>query len=305
MSGFQYFQKLPPELRYKIWELDMAPRQIRVRANCHRPGMSILSLPLLVCPPPALHVCRDSRTSMMRYYRKAFYGSKKCSPYSERGLAAPYTWVNYDLDVFCIHERHLALLALGPHRRLIRHVEVYCHLADYEWFSSPGDDWFWYGAWLFELPCLRSAQLINASSAFVGVVENLLYPLMALGLMIDCYATCWPIDFDLRILDLNNRELGWLNRSNFRDHLETSHRHIVKLEAHHAGADCPDDIDYRVWNNKFCAGWKHVRCDCTHVAHLGQQSWRYRIDPTWQGGTHFTKYIGLAAYMDLCFPSTW
>ncbi|TQV95911.1 hypothetical protein V2A60_001076 [Cordyceps javanica] len=298
MSHFDKFQDLPPELRARIWELARERRRILVRTHRLRPAQSLLRLPLLAPVPPLLHACRESRRCMMMAgYHKAFFDaspsdssasssslwslSSSSSPSSPSSAAGPrsatatatvvrgppYTWVDYSHDVLCIAEQQLPVLALGPRRHLVRHVEVLCNLSDRLFYTSRRRC-FRHGAALFELSRLQTAMLITEDPGD-GPVDR--WSAVAFGVMIDCYATCRPVSFDVRVIDVGSPKLGVLTAANFRRRMAGT-RPVEVSDL--AGLDIYTLSDAEVWtawDTKNDAGWKHVGCECQHATLRAQR----------------------------------
>lgn len=90
LLGFQrftLFTSLPPEIRFIIWRLSLAPRVVEIIASNNRTGFySQATL------PAALHVCRESRQAVEALYPRCF-GSF---------LLPERVRFNFDLDILYI-----------------------------------------------------------------------------------------------------------------------------------------------------------------------------------------------------------
>ncbi|KAM3513987.1 hypothetical protein MY11210_002419 [Beauveria gryllotalpidicola] len=287
MSQFSKFQNMPPELRYKIWCLARGRRWIIVLPHRLRPAQSLLRLPFHAPAPPLLHACRDSRRSMTAVYHKIFYDAS--SPSANGTGVAPYTWVDFSADVICVAEEHLPLLALGSYRHLIRHVEVVSRFLNDTMFYTSRQRCFRHGKALFELSRLQTALLVNEPTS---VETTQRWPVVALGIMIDCYATCMPVRFDLRVVDRAKPGMV-LAPANFRRWLAESKPVEISDMAELDIYSVSEEEVWTAWDTSDNPGWKHVDCECENITHRAQTFWNYRIKPTWEGGTHFTEFRGL------------
>lgn len=116
------FASLPYELRSVIWSLAVEPRRInKVRtirsdggftAKQRRRGQDVLYETTSTPPPSLMHACRESR--LHAPYRRAFTA----------GTRPRWTWVNFDLDVFCVSSLY-AIDDIGPqHRPDVRRLRI-------------------------------------------------------------------------------------------------------------------------------------------------------------------------------------
>ncbi|RYP72591.1 hypothetical protein DL771_004086 [Monosporascus sp. 5C6A] len=84
MFTFHAFPCLPFELRQRIWELSMGPREVAVGRE--------LARRLRTLPPPVLHACAESRSHLQRRYTKTF----------ATGTPPRFSLVNFDIDtIYC------------------------------------------------------------------------------------------------------------------------------------------------------------------------------------------------------------
>ncbi|KAL0930313.1 uncharacterized protein CTRU02_214388 [Colletotrichum truncatum] len=111
MPTFYCFPLLPVEIRQRIWELAMEPRQIVYGEE--PPSYYQCPWPSSAPPPPLLHTCAESRTHLQRYYAKAFATEKD---------PEKYAWVNFDIDTFYLNQR--ALGELGAECPMVRKLIV-------------------------------------------------------------------------------------------------------------------------------------------------------------------------------------
>lgn len=84
MSTFHPFSRLPLELRWRIWELSIEPREVAVGRELSRCSRTP--------PPSVLHACAESRSHLQSLYTKAF----------ATGTLPKYSLVDFDIDtVYC------------------------------------------------------------------------------------------------------------------------------------------------------------------------------------------------------------
>ncbi|KAK2010345.1 hypothetical protein LZ32DRAFT_380245 [Colletotrichum eremochloae] len=96
MPTFHCFPFLPLEMRQRIWELAMEPRQIVYGEK--PPPYYQCPWPSSAPPPPLLHTCSESRTHLQRYYAKTFATEKD---------PGKYAWVNFDIDTIYLPQYDL------------------------------------------------------------------------------------------------------------------------------------------------------------------------------------------------------
>lgn len=99
-------------------------------------------------------------------------------------------------------------------------------------------------------------------------------------MMVDCYATCKPVHFDLRFVDSSNKEKRVLSRNNLLSILQA----IEPENIPSAVSKVYPLFGHRnaFWNNlndKHCLIWKHVDCDCDHDINERQRRWEWRPPP--------------------------
>ncbi|KFY07988.1 hypothetical protein V492_06642 [Pseudogymnoascus sp. VKM F-4246] len=136
------FNKLPPEIRARIWELTVEPRTVEVNLSkrdwrSEDEGNRLFS----TTPVPApLQTCREARN--MGLYKKAF---------SEVGSEPRYVWVNLDIDmIFLGSNCHLtSFKAVAPSIKRLK-------------FQRENHDEWWYH---FESKNIRN--FINAEEIHV------------------------------------------------------------------------------------------------------------------------------------------
>ncbi len=90
---FHPFPRLPRELRWQIWELSVAPRQVVIAG----PGQYLCHGRRASPPPPLLLASGESRSYCQKFYTKAYVLDR-----SNNNNNAPevlkYSWINFDLD---------------------------------------------------------------------------------------------------------------------------------------------------------------------------------------------------------------
>ncbi|KAK2023991.1 hypothetical protein LX32DRAFT_121133 [Colletotrichum zoysiae] len=100
MATFHCFPLLPLEMRQRIWELAMEPRQIVYGKE--PPSYYQCSWPASAPPPPLLHTCAESRTHLQRYYAMIFTKLLATDKDAQR-----YVWVNFDFDTIYLDQYEL------------------------------------------------------------------------------------------------------------------------------------------------------------------------------------------------------
>ncbi|KAM0261141.1 hypothetical protein ACHAQJ_002403 [Trichoderma viride] len=148
------FASLPFELRSHIWSLAVAPRHItKVRAKKsngsfskkqRQQGKDILYETTSTPPPALMHVCHESRQQAP--YQRAFTA----------GTEPRWTWVNFELDIFCVSSLHAIKNLVSPRSEVQRLQIRTDDLID--WFESATN----YDGLsiLFELKSLREIQVV-------------------------------------------------------------------------------------------------------------------------------------------------
>lgn len=90
LDEFAFFPKLPFDLRTQIWRLSLpGPRLVNIiwDGSCKSTAKI----------PPALHVCRESRHELRRWYKLSF-GNKNGKAIDKQGTV----WFNKEIDTFCM-----------------------------------------------------------------------------------------------------------------------------------------------------------------------------------------------------------
>ncbi|KFA60099.1 hypothetical protein S40285_09410 [Stachybotrys chlorohalonatus IBT 40285] len=115
------FASLPPELRSQIWILAAEPRRIinmhtqksggRFSKKQRQQGKDILYETTATPPPVLMHVCRESRRRAP--YRRAFTA----------GTEPRWTWVNFELDVFCVTNLY-SIANIVSHRSEVQRLRI-------------------------------------------------------------------------------------------------------------------------------------------------------------------------------------
>ncbi|CZT08672.1 uncharacterized protein RAG0_13687 [Rhynchosporium agropyri] len=93
-AKFTLLMKLPPEIRIKIWKLNLTPRIVCVEQK-------VLSLDRGIrytssCPPPEMiNVCKESRLIPEKSYKQAFVSTED----------SPGSWFNFDTDILYLNSK--------------------------------------------------------------------------------------------------------------------------------------------------------------------------------------------------------
>ena len=118
---FPLFTSLPPELRARIWELSVGPREVDIKINTRKARIPATTSGMTSSSPtPApLHACREAREHLYTfcgYQRLTYWGYNQRvqlfpapDPVADKGypIRMPYVWLNLDRDMinigqFCI-----------------------------------------------------------------------------------------------------------------------------------------------------------------------------------------------------------
>ena len=134
MSTFHPFPRLPAELRNTIWELNLDPREVTIKANRQTEMIGenlnftvYFSSPTAI--PSALQACRDSRSLLAeRHYSRAF----------SNGTSPHYVWVAFALDTIRINDVDLPHLIRLPDPLAIRYLTVDCPAHSVHASTDPG-----------------------------------------------------------------------------------------------------------------------------------------------------------------------
>lgn len=126
------FSRLPYELRCHIWSLAVEPRRItnvrveRSKASFRKKdrdqGKDILYETSLTPAPALMHLCRESR--QLAPYQQAFTS----------GTEPRWTWVNFDLDTFCVTSLY-NIHSLVSHRSDVQRLQIRTD-DDLDWYES-------------------------------------------------------------------------------------------------------------------------------------------------------------------------
>ena len=130
---FASFSRLPYELRSHIWSFAAEPRHItNMRAELREITVArgkkteskteILYETTATPPPAVVQVCRESRQHAP--YQRAFTA----------GVEPRWTWVNFDLDIFCITSVY-NLEDIVSHRSQVQRLKVWT-VEDWDWYES-------------------------------------------------------------------------------------------------------------------------------------------------------------------------
>ncbi|KAK0752861.1 hypothetical protein B0T18DRAFT_423511 [Schizothecium vesticola] len=122
MATFHPFPRLPAELRNAIWELNLDPREVTIKAN-RQTEMTSENLNVTVyfssptAIPSVLQACRDSRSLLAeRRYARAF----------SNGTSPHYVWAAFALDTIRICDVDLPHLIRLPDPLAIRYLTIDC-----------------------------------------------------------------------------------------------------------------------------------------------------------------------------------
>ncbi len=270
MSGFHDFQRLPPELRSQIWKLAMDPREISfvTSERYHPESRSPMAPRALVAP--LLHACWESRMLMKKLYKKVVFGSM--------ALNRCYVWVNYDLDTvfldyFKIH--HLPHLNPDWIRRLALHRRQ----------CPPFPGWFQHYmgeclSFIGRLPNLTDVLLNFEASCERSHLRSPPWHPIEYTVMVECYATCRPAHFNLRIIDVSSDPDAVLSRDNFLcllQELTPSAMPDYASQGYRLFED-PTAFSSNLYGKKSPI-WKHVGCDCDQDMNDYQRLWEWRPIP--------------------------
>ncbi|KAM0453179.1 hypothetical protein ACHAPV_009135 [Trichoderma viride] len=127
------FASLPFELRSLIWSLAVAPRRITIKIvrakkeggfsnNQRRQGKDVLYETSSTPAPALMHVCRESRQQAP--YTRAFTA----------GTEPRWTWVNFELDVFCVSSLY-HIRDMRSHASEIQRLQIRTD-DDRDWYES-------------------------------------------------------------------------------------------------------------------------------------------------------------------------
>ncbi|KAK2730231.1 hypothetical protein CKAH01_09617 [Colletotrichum kahawae] len=146
MSSFHLFPLLPLEIRQRIWELSMEPRNLPYGPK-PRPYFKI-SWPAPAPIPPVLQACNESRTYLQRHYAKAFQTQKDPNR---------YVWVNVEIDSIYIDQYHLEDLAATEEASSIRQLVISGQCVEHFWYNDE--------RWLREMNGLQTVTILYHESA--------------------------------------------------------------------------------------------------------------------------------------------
>lgn len=256
MTTFFPFPRLPLELRRRVWEMSVEPREVAVGPGLVRRGRS---------PPPAwLQVCGEARTYFRTKYRKV-YGSEENLDVG--GLQQKeqdfhiYAWVNVDIDVVYCSQYPLK--------------QVTCELPSVRWLIvETRDEEFWFYRDCSPLTDICSALetvtiLHPPPSRPGGVVrfDNRWWSEWD-SWMESVYFTCAPVTFRTRIIWPEFPEAGEVNPDNYLK-LERDARRETKArypDFWEEGYEVSDDDDERMSApHRFRTGFRHADgCNCSY-----------------------------------------
>ncbi|KAJ8113415.1 hypothetical protein OPT61_g4448 [Boeremia exigua] len=114
MPGFYLFSRLPLELRQRIWELAMEPREVAVGRCLIRRRRSPTAFPATMLS------CTEAWSHPRPFYTKSF----------PTGTPPQFSWINFDIDTVYCNLQELA--CCDDELPLMQRLIVECH--DSDWF---------------------------------------------------------------------------------------------------------------------------------------------------------------------------
>jgi hypothetical protein len=113
MSSFHLFPQLPLELRQRIWELSIEPREVAIGPLWNKVAARLPQLQNWPSPPPAaFRACWEAQSYLQKHYVKAFASRTPCAD----------IWVNFDVDTIYIEQ--LNLIDIGADIRFVRQLTI-------------------------------------------------------------------------------------------------------------------------------------------------------------------------------------
>ncbi|KAH8678289.1 hypothetical protein BX600DRAFT_451843 [Xylariales sp. PMI_506] len=233
MSTFHPFQRLPTELRQRIWELSMAPRKLVIRAR--RRYRSPVA-------PTLLHTCMEARSYLRKYYTKSF-----------RPVFCPdqYTWVNFDLDVIQMDQNDTE--RFPTEQRLVQQIVVEGDHPETFYFYTIGN--------LRHMVSLRTVTVLDMAphdtadrwwQNWDSIMEMM-------------YFTDDPVPFYTKIIGYGGAKIPEINPTNYLKVERDDRRARVAanpedFDPGYEVSESDDDVDAP---HRFRTGWQHVEgCNC-------------------------------------------
>lgn len=140
INTFYPFPMLPLELRQRIWELSMEPRNLPYGPK----PWTYFEISI----PPALQACNESRTHLQRHYAKVFQTQKDPSRYH---------WVNFGVDSIYVDQYHLEDLAATEEGSSIRQLVISGQCVEHFWYNHE--------RWLREMNGLQNVTILYHETA--------------------------------------------------------------------------------------------------------------------------------------------
>ncbi|KAL2126599.1 hypothetical protein VTI74DRAFT_564 [Chaetomium olivicolor] len=180
---FHPFPRLPLELRQKIWELSVEPREVVIR--CSKIDFEDRQP---TPPPPLLLACAESRSYIRRFYTRAFLQDDQ-DPHNP-SVPSKHYWINFDIDEVCMMDHDFKYFSAIPQ---IQRMIIASN--DSEYFYR-----FRVFPFLQKARALESLTVLNWEGAPVDQWWE-----GWITLMEDVYFTCDPASFNTIIVNDGNK----------------------------------------------------------------------------------------------------
>ncbi|KAJ4305955.1 hypothetical protein N0V88_000745 [Collariella sp. IMI 366227] len=236
--AFHVFPRLPLELRQRIWELSIEPRDVIIVAS-HYKGPDLHSTP----PPPLLLACAESRAYIKKFYTRAFI-----KDWRNPSEARKHLWINFDIDDLKMMDTDFLYFSAIP---LIQRLKVVTY--DLEWFVRK-----YVEPNIWEAEALETLTIIDEEGE-----EEFGWAIGWESFMQNLYHRCDPVPFyttiihqDL-VLTTDNwlKRLRQLRRKNWGPDMEEHPERYTSDDALSEADDDPRDSK--------SLPWKHTKeCDC-------------------------------------------
>lgn len=244
MTDFHLFNRLPAELRHRIWQLSPQSRDVVLvlRNGAWRS---------LTKSPAVLHACHEARRTLALSYNKAFH-----EPIRD---GRSYIWVDFNIDSICIGQDLLKLLAETAHGRTIRHLTVECSYMDQFWVAGPRradvDS-----THLFDFDRLKTLTIVYMEDKHYSKPDRCWRDDLT-DMFAEYYYTCKPVLFEMRAMHPRLPETGEVNRTNF---VKISHDNRKSLwQSISPGTNgVSDSEDEDIEGRHRWFRWKHDGCNC-------------------------------------------
>ncbi|KAJ4986598.1 hypothetical protein SVAN01_07907 [Stagonosporopsis vannaccii] len=231
MREFCPFSRLPLELRKRVWELAMEPREVAVGLNLARRPRT--------APPSILHASSEARTHLQGFYDVCFGGR----------TPEKYSLVNFNLDtVYC---SMVELVRCDRELPRIRRLIVEC--VDAELF------FYKYGRPLYQAAALDTVTILHYGHDAVYDTWWREWD----GIMQEWYYRDDPVTFTAKIIspdDPNSIEISPDNYLKIERDWRRKNGPTPEEDPDYQVSDSDDDVD-APW--RFRQGYRHVEaCDC-------------------------------------------